>query len=307
MSDQSSIPWTYERLKQLVHDRTPEELEREYKNAAAAGNAKIISKSISSMANSAGGVVIFGVSEAHDPAIGRKRISDLEPINPAIVSPERLEDLITSNIRPKIQGLIIRPVNTPSEGVIFVVDVPQSSTIHQAEDKKYYRRRNFKSEPMEDYEIRESMHRNFYPVVNARIKLSNEYGYMTLVTMIENTGKRLVKHFAVSFHAPHAFRLGNQVWEPDLIVSDQLFSGSWRALLPESKLQRPLFPGQVRRLVLKMKPGGANYFTGLPSTLTCQLFADDMPLKEVTISVKDLQGSDWHDFTTPSEFVQLES
>ena len=39
--------------------------------------------------------------------------------------------------------------------VIYVVDIPQSNIAHQAFDKRYYKRFNFISTPMEDYEIRD--------------------------------------------------------------------------------------------------------------------------------------------------------
>jgi len=44
-----------------------------------------------------------------------------------------------------------------------VIDVPQSSTAHQASDKRYYKRFNFESVPMEDYEIRDVMQRTEAP------------------------------------------------------------------------------------------------------------------------------------------------
>jgi hypothetical protein len=52
----------------------------------------------------------------------------------------------------------------PSKGtgnVAYVLDVPQAKSRgpHQGPEHKYYKRHNFKAEPMEDYEVRDLMRR----------------------------------------------------------------------------------------------------------------------------------------------------
>ena len=47
--------------------------------------------------------------------------------------------------------------------VVTVITVPKSRTIHQTKDGRYYRRRNFRNDIMEDYEIREAFNRTTTP------------------------------------------------------------------------------------------------------------------------------------------------
>jgi hypothetical protein len=83
---------------------------------------------------------------------------------PQRVTREWLENVLTSNIQPKIEDLIIKPVVLTSKGtgnVAYVLEIPQAKSRgpHQGPEHKYYRRHNFKAEPMEDYEVRDLMRR----------------------------------------------------------------------------------------------------------------------------------------------------
>ncbi|MCB0191076.1 MAG: hypothetical protein KDJ65_03960, partial [Anaerolineae bacterium] len=83
-----------------------------------------------------------------------------------------LEQIISSNIQPRISGIIISPVplNSSSTHVAYVVSIPQSDTVHQVSStNRYYKRFNFESVPMEDYEIRDVLNRAAHPKVEPRI------------------------------------------------------------------------------------------------------------------------------------------
>lgn len=67
-----------------------------------------LAKDVSAFANSAGGTLVYGIEESGGPPAVPKRIDD--GIDPAEMSRERLEDLITSNISPRIPGLRIKQV-----------------------------------------------------------------------------------------------------------------------------------------------------------------------------------------------------
>src|SRR5690606_28809747 len=91
----------------------------------------------------------------------------ITPIKRTEFTKEQLEQIITGNISPKIEGISIYNINleNPDE-VIYVVEVPQSSTAHQnTRDKVYYKRHNFLVEAMLDYEIRDVMNRSQHPVI----------------------------------------------------------------------------------------------------------------------------------------------
>jgi hypothetical protein len=80
-----------------------------------------------------------------------------------------------SRIHPRTQGLRICSIDILSAqppGVVYTVIIPQSFTAHQVHDKKYYRRFNFESVPMEDYEIRQTMNRFQKPNYEIQLKTS---------------------------------------------------------------------------------------------------------------------------------------
>ena len=71
---------------------------------------------------------------------------------------------VINNIRPRIDDIIITPISVDNEqSVIYIIDIPKGETAHQAQDLRYYKRFNFSSEPMQDYEIRDTMGRSKTP------------------------------------------------------------------------------------------------------------------------------------------------
>jgi len=116
------------------------------------------------MANAGGGVIIYGIAEYGDRA-RQHRPERIDQIDFTLYSKEWLEQVIDSNVRPRIDGIRIYPIHIPAavNGCVYVVVIPQGSTAHQAPDKRYYKRHNFLATPMEDYEIRDVMHRNSHP------------------------------------------------------------------------------------------------------------------------------------------------
>lgn len=165
--------WEEDDLLQLIDSKVEENIALDYKKAEALeatdGKKSEISKDISAFANSVGGTVIYGIEESpRSPhvAIG------LSPINPREVSKEWLEQVINSRIQPRIAGLVINPIELKTKhpgGFSYVVVIPESSTAHQASDKRYYKRFNFQSVPMEDYEVRQTMNRASHPACTATL------------------------------------------------------------------------------------------------------------------------------------------
>jgi hypothetical protein len=127
---------------------------------------KEISKDVSSFANSDGGVIIYGMKEFDE----KEKIhlpEKLSPVNRGEYSKEWLENVITGNITPIINELIIYPVSLeePANSVAYVVEIPKSFTAHQAIDNKYYKRQNFKAIPMEDWEVKDVINRASRPII----------------------------------------------------------------------------------------------------------------------------------------------
>lgn len=160
--------WDLSKLNSLIANKVEENLSLDYKAADALqlteGKKNEIGKDVSAMANAAGGVIIYGIREFPDKAI--KHLPEkIDPIIRTTISKEWLEQVIMNNIQPKISGIIITPITIDDKDgtVVYVVEIPQGNTAHQASDKKYYKRNNFMSVPMDDYEIRDIMGRLNHP------------------------------------------------------------------------------------------------------------------------------------------------
>ena len=155
-------------IQRLVNSKEKESTYLDYKESAALQNDEKsktkISKDVSAFANAGGGVIIYGMREdGHVPV----KIDD--GLDPKEISKEWLEQVIGSRIQRKIDGVRIDQIAIESEKVnrvIYVVHIPQSMRApHQAWDKKFYKRRNFSSEPMEEYEVRDAYMREEAPDV----------------------------------------------------------------------------------------------------------------------------------------------
>ncbi len=156
--------WQEQDLLDLI-GAVPESLTLEYKRSDDLKNKNFdgISIDVSAFANSAGGLIVYGLIEDGKTRVPKELDGGIEQ---TAMAPETLENVLTSRIRPRIDGLRVFPIelSTFSPGSFaYIVAVPQSSTAHQAPNKKYYKRFEFKSEPMYDHEIRDVMNRRRYP------------------------------------------------------------------------------------------------------------------------------------------------
>ena len=110
-----------------------------------------IAKDVSAFANSDGGIIIYGIEEKNYKADKTFFVNGNE------FTKETLEQIINTRIQRKIEGLIIDPIryNGKIDETIYVVKIPRSlNAPHMTSDKKFYRRYNFESVVMEEYEVR---------------------------------------------------------------------------------------------------------------------------------------------------------
>lgn len=157
--------WTIEKINQYIDNSIEENVNLEYKSSDALGKSdgkkREISKDVSAFANSGGGVIIYGIKE-FDEEEKRHLPERVDVISRIEFPKEWIEQVINSNISPKIQGISITPIeigNPADNNVIYVLEIPQSSTAHQAKDKRYYKRYNFESIMMDDWEIKDIINR----------------------------------------------------------------------------------------------------------------------------------------------------
>jgi Putative DNA-binding domain len=165
--------WRESDLLELIATSTKESLTLDYKasEALAGSDSKKneISKDVSAIANSAGGTIIYGVVED-----GHVPINIDRGVDRSSISKEWLEQVINSKIQRRIDGIVVHEVeltiSSPGR-VAYVVTIPQSTRApHQASDKRFYKRFNFSSVPMEEYEIRDVSRRQDRPDLLLRLQ-----------------------------------------------------------------------------------------------------------------------------------------
>lgn len=161
--------WNEESLKALIRDAVNESLTLDYKAAGALtlktdGVKNEISKDVSAFANSAGGTIVYGVSEAnHVPAA-------IDGIDPVQVTREWLDQVIASRIQRRIDNVRIHQIVLSNGKVVYVVVIPQSERApHMASDHRYYKRFEFHSVAMEEYEVRDIANRAVGPRLGVKM------------------------------------------------------------------------------------------------------------------------------------------
>lgn len=298
--------WDENELQRLIDDEVEESLVPDYKAAGSLdkNNDKKteITKDVSAMANSAGGTVIFGIREFPGP---KNHLPErIEPIERSKFSKEWLEQII-NNIRPRIDGVIVHPVSLSSDvdHAAYVVEIPKSTTVHQALDHRYYKRFNFQSVPMEDHEIRDVMNRRGTPDAEIRFafrpsKSVMRQKYYILLPVVKNSGKQVIEHFRLIVTFPRLIAQASSILHssPNIDIS---FNPS-KDFLIHYQSTGPISPGEERNVgeQLQWEYGGISSElvaqleslerAGKEIVMEWTLYADDMPPKHGKIPAKNL-------------------
>lgn len=197
--------YSKEDIEELIINEVEENIHLDYKASGALDKddkkRTEITKDVSAFANSDGGIIIYGVSEEdHRP-------QGISPIDGRIYTKEWLENVIQL-IQPRIDDLKIYPVRINDLGQsIYVVKIPRSGNApHMARDKRYYKRFNFKSEPMEDYEVKDLYNRTSIPELEIvgctfyELKETNNEIIYNLFAGIANCGNRVCESYKLCFY-----------------------------------------------------------------------------------------------------------
>lgn len=288
--------WTKERLERMIADGDEENLSLDYKRAAsldrADGKKSEITKDVSSFANSAGGVLIYGIAEPEEKT-KRHLPERLDPVCRADFSKEWLEQIIQS-IQPRIEGVVIHPVTVDEQAgtVCYVVEVPPSHTAHQARDHVYYKRHNFGALPMEDYEVRDVMNRKTHPKIRASIFINKTVKIGTpegvILVKVENIGRTLARYVMVEIELP--IDVGGLIRPVGVSTLEKNDEGEFWRLRVGKNPQTPIFPGSYSKLDRKFDTNVVlMHNDGSPMVSTRQLkvsvFADEMPPLRATMDV----------------------
>lgn len=173
-------PWEWEEedIEELITNGVQESLTLDYKKSAALDrrNPKAksdLSEDVSAFANSAGGVLIYGVREDNHLPVEIDNGYD-----PRDITREWIEQVINSTIQQRIDGIRIKQIVLKKKNpgnVIYVVSVPPSKRApHMAVDHVFYKRFNYQSVAMEEYEVRDVARRFEGPDLYTRLIVGNE-------------------------------------------------------------------------------------------------------------------------------------
>ena len=175
----------FENIENLIENNIKESSNLDYKRELNKYNSEI-AKDISSFANASGGKIIFGIDEKDGLP------NSINWINTKGVK-EKIESVILSNIQPEIKGYDIYSVENPKDNTqaIFIVDIPESSDSPHMANHRYYIRRNFKSEYMEDYEVK-------YAIFKKGLKKALEFEIEQNIVLSEKTLNSLEKYLRYS-------------------------------------------------------------------------------------------------------------
>ena len=160
-------------LQRLVDEGLEESLTLDYKASPSLSRdgkgPEELCKDVCALANSAGGQLIYGIEE--DKAAGKPSKLD-DGVQDAKINKEWIEQILNSKVQPRMDGVRIQRIDMETGKFGYVISVEQSQTgPHQAPDGKYYKRFNFQSVPMHDYEIRDIMRRATTPQLYVKFSL----------------------------------------------------------------------------------------------------------------------------------------
>jgi hypothetical protein len=226
-------------IEALIADGIRESEVLEYKTAETPFNDRDraeLAKDLTGMANSLGGLIVYGVAtDTKDKTLPLKIV----PIEPKNI--ETLDRVLNAQVRPPIQGIRKRliPEINPK---ILLVDVPESQEPpHQSlYDKRYYRRSGVECLPMEHDLVALKFGRRLSPILDLVLQPINapgEYQGDPAWTMpcqvrfcIINLGRRVGREVVALLRFP-----------PQSMLQVQDFRSSWQ------NIDR-LYPGiQVRQ------------------------------------------------------------
>ena len=116
-------------------------------------------KHVSSFANTQGGYLIFGVKETGKGGYPEEILG----IDRSQVNKERMEQVILSNIQPRL-GVKIQPIDHQDPSKVFIViQIPNSylKPHMSRQGDRFYKRYNFEAMPMTEMEVNDAYKRRF--------------------------------------------------------------------------------------------------------------------------------------------------
>ena len=197
-------------ISNLIKNKIQEDTNIDYKSPdfSKGDFNKELAKDVSAMANSDGGVIIYGVQEEdHFP----KEIVWIEKDEGYC---ERIEQIINSKIFRKIEGIRVRRILSDDKSkFVIIIDIPKSDIaphqVHEdSKQRKYYKRHGSITEQMEHYEIEDLFFKRKRPSLKIGLRsISNERDKPAFEIYLENVGKVVAEQTYIKLKTPSGWNI----------------------------------------------------------------------------------------------------
>ena len=248
--------YTIEDIQLLITNEAEESIHLEFKDARALskseGKKKEISKDVSAFANSDGGIIIYGIIEEDHKA------SKINYVDGNIYTSEWLEQVINSTIQRRINKIEIQPIRIDGDisKTIYIVKIPVSDDApHICIDKRFYRRFNFESVQMEEYEVRNSYYKKTRSNLvicgwvireekSAEGNLDSDYNIYECSAEIINDGDSVESQYKLGLFFKNFDPDYLVSWNPEQYKADYLNIDKGHVGLSFTSIH-PIFPGEI--------------------------------------------------------------
>lgn len=155
---------TYEDIEGLKNNQIEESEILDYKRDYAQAddrNGNNLLKEIAAFSNSSGGFLIYGIEETGKGG----HPSEIVGID-SDIDLERLEQIIISNIRPRIAVKFSKIPIPDSEQIILIIFIPegQNQPYYNNRSNKYHKRYKFEAKEMDEHEIEALYQKRFFGI-----------------------------------------------------------------------------------------------------------------------------------------------
>lgn len=229
-------------IDDLIKNQAEESLMLEFKSAdsidfsdakLADGRKTELSRDVSAMANSNGGIIIYGIKENNHIAKSKSYI------NGNIITKERVEQVILDRIKLPIPNLKIFPIREGNDfnKTIYLIKVPESDdSPHMAYDGSYYKRNNFNRIQFMEYEVR----REYLKIKKSKLELE-----LPVINTVEgkfhNKGEKKFGHFRIWFHIKNVGKVLEQYFKLELLIPHSIHQSYYREPNPLEKYKTHTF------------------------------------------------------------------